>query len=244
MSRNGEAPAALGVSELCLVGVPASQLRPLAERLGRQLEIPCTTAEPRRLELLIADGVPRLFLLDLGSAAGGLARLASPDAADGSLGGSRVALVSVPLGMDVEPYLGYSDLVGVFREGTDPDRLASGVLAMLAGDLWFPREALHRHLERLRSAGPGDGAALEGANDGAAHECHERLQQLTPREREVLRTLGEGETNEGIARRLGLSVCTVKTHLQSLYRKLEVSNRVEAALLARRSRGAGEGDGA
>ncbi len=56
------------------------------------------------------------------------------------------------------------------------------------------------------------------------------LAQLTPRELEVLGMVAAGLTNGEIATRLGLSVHAVKFHLASIYRKLGVGNRTEAAV--------------
>jgi DNA-binding NarL/FixJ family response regulator len=51
---------------------------------------------------------------------------------------------------------------------------------------------------------------------------------LTPRELEVLGAIGEGLTNKAIARRLGISLHTVKFHVESLFRKLGARTRTEA----------------
>jgi DNA-binding NarL/FixJ family response regulator len=59
------------------------------------------------------------------------------------------------------------------------------------------------------------------------------LDQLTPREYEILTLLAAGENNARIARRLGLSEKTVRNQLSSVFSKLEVADRVQAALLAR-----------
>jgi DNA-binding CsgD family transcriptional regulator len=56
---------------------------------------------------------------------------------------------------------------------------------------------------------------------------------LTPRECEVLDLLASGRTNEELARVLGVSPNTVKTHLASLFAKLEVDRRVNAIEKAR-----------
>jgi two-component system nitrate/nitrite response regulator NarL len=55
---------------------------------------------------------------------------------------------------------------------------------------------------------------------------------LTPREIEMLEGLCLGQSNKVIASRLSISVPTVKFHMKSLYRKLEVKNRTQAALCA------------
>jgi DNA-binding CsgD family transcriptional regulator len=55
---------------------------------------------------------------------------------------------------------------------------------------------------------------------------------LTPRELEVLATLAEGLTNKAIARRLNISLHTVKFHVESLFRKLGARTRTEAVAKA------------
>ncbi len=55
-----------------------------------------------------------------------------------------------------------------------------------------------------------------------------RLHLLTLREREILSDIATGATTEEIARKRHNSVATIKSHLTSIYRKLEVRNRVEA----------------
>jgi DNA-binding NarL/FixJ family response regulator len=59
-----------------------------------------------------------------------------------------------------------------------------------------------------------------------------KLPQLSPREDEVLRLLATGETNRQIAKRLFVSDETIKSHVASIFRKLEVSDRTRAAILA------------
>ncbi|WP_338035818.1 response regulator transcription factor [Halochromatium roseum] len=57
---------------------------------------------------------------------------------------------------------------------------------------------------------------------------------LTDRQLEVLSLMAKGRSNKMIARELGLSAFTVKTHVASILRTLQVANRVEAALVASR----------
>jgi len=54
---------------------------------------------------------------------------------------------------------------------------------------------------------------------------------LSRREREVLLQLGSGLTNRQIAARLGISSNTVDKHVQQVLKKLQVRNRVQAAIL-------------
>jgi len=58
------------------------------------------------------------------------------------------------------------------------------------------------------------------------------LEKLTPRQREVIVMLGHGASNKDIAQSLDLVEATVKIHVQGILRKLNLSNRVQAGLLA------------
>jgi DNA-binding NarL/FixJ family response regulator len=56
---------------------------------------------------------------------------------------------------------------------------------------------------------------------------------LSSQEQKVLRLLAAGNSNAEIARELVVSVNTIRTQVQSIYRKLNVNNRVEASAVAR-----------
>ena len=62
----------------------------------------------------------------------------------------------------------------------------------------------------------------------------EDVQRLTNREREILCHIRKGLNNKLIARRLDISIHTVKCHIYNIFQKLNVSNRVEALLMAER----------
>ena len=69
------------------------------------------------------------------------------------------------------------------------------------------------------------------------------LSALTPREREIVRAVLDGSTNQAIARTLALREQTVKNYLSSIFDKLRVANRLELALYALDRRpAAGAGD--
>ncbi len=58
------------------------------------------------------------------------------------------------------------------------------------------------------------------------------IDNLTPREAEILGLLAEGQSNKVIARNLGISDGTVKLHVKAILRKLNIHSRVEAAVIA------------
>lgn len=56
----------------------------------------------------------------------------------------------------------------------------------------------------------------------------DHTQRLTPRERDILRLIADGHANKQIARTLGISINTVRTHLHNVFLKLGAANRAEA----------------
>ena len=63
-------------------------------------------------------------------------------------------------------------------------------------------------------------------------ETIENVGKLTQRELEILKMVSAGATNADIAEKLFVKEVTIKTHLNSIYKKLNVENRVQAVLLA------------
>jgi len=70
---------------------------------------------------------------------------------------------------------------------------------------------------------------------GYTGECPEEPIEpvtLTQREKEILKAIIDGQSNKEISNTLCISIETVKSHIKSIYQKLQVRNRVEAALIA------------
>jgi two-component system nitrate/nitrite response regulator NarL len=104
---------------------------------------------------------------------------------------------------------------GYLTKDTPVSRFISSMEAVAEGQVVLP----HRLISAGHRRGTSDGIALLVA-------------QLTTREREVLSLLVEGADGGTIARRLGISRNTVRTHVQSILTKLQVHSRLEAATMA------------
>ena len=103
--------------------------------------------------------------------------------------------------------------VGYLLKDAEPENVIEGLRAAARGESpLHPRAA--RQLLTARSSGP----SLE----------------LTPREREVLALVRKGLANKQIARRLAISERTVKAHLTSVFQRIGVVDRTQAALWAER----------
>ncbi|KAB1652733.1 response regulator transcription factor [Pseudoclavibacter chungangensis] len=132
---------------------------------------------------------------------------------------------------------------GILLKTVEPDVLIDAVRRVAAGDGVMAPEVTRRVLEHFvvapggRSGGIVDPAEAEARAD-ADRAPSFRLDDssvagLTPREREVLGVLGRGLSNAGIARTLGVTEATAKTHVSRILTKLGLVSRMQAAIAAR-----------
>jgi DNA-binding NarL/FixJ family response regulator len=106
--------------------------------------------------------------------------------------------------------------VGYLLKDADPEDVLDGVRTVSRGG-----SPLHPKVARELLTARGPVPAHEG--------------QLTPREAEVLGLVKAGLANKQIARRLGISERTVKAHLTSVFQRIGVADRTQAALWAERN---------
>jgi DNA-binding NarL/FixJ family response regulator len=110
---------------------------------------------------------------------------------------------------------------GFVLKASDPQHLLAGVRAVAAGGAYLSPEVALRVITGLRH---GRTPRWSTARD--------RIEVLSPREREVLALIGNGLSNAQIAQRLHLVEGTVKGYVSAVLDGLDVDNRVQAALIA------------
>lgn len=115
---------------------------------------------------------------------------------------------------------------GYCDRAVTPALLAKAVDAVLAGEIWIGRRLTSHLLDELAAAASAQQPASDAGSGSGL------LKQLTPRERDILDLLGSGASNKEISHTLGVTERTVKAHLTAVFRKLGISSRVQAALLA------------
>ncbi|HEV7494583.1 response regulator transcription factor [Baekduia sp.] len=121
------------------------------------------------------------------------------------------------------------DVIAVIRAGArgyvtktiSPTELVEAIRRVQEGDAVFSPRLAGFVLDAFSSGAAGGGAVP------AAGAADAELDQLTPREREVLRHIARGYLYKEIAQRLGISVKTVEAHVSAVLRKLQLSTRHE-----------------
>jgi NarL family two-component system response regulator LiaR len=108
---------------------------------------------------------------------------------------------------------GYFDL-------NDPSgQLPEAVRVIHRGEIWLPRDKMSSIMDRIISV--------------VGRDLKEKtLDQLTPTEFQVLKLIGQGKSNDEIAEILFISKNTVRSHIKSIYAKLDTHSRLQLALYA------------
>ena len=109
---------------------------------------------------------------------------------------------------------------GFLLKDTPPEQLVGGIRAVANGEALLAPTVTRRLIEEFARIGPGRPARPPA------------LDELTPRELEVLRLLARGLSNAEIAATLVVSDTTVKTHVTHVLSKLGLRDRVQAVVLA------------
>ncbi|HJV69285.1 response regulator transcription factor [Ideonella sp.] len=120
--------------------------------------------------------------------------------------------------------------MGFLPKRMTTEDLADALRLVMAGGIYVPTMTVNpmRDADEPPPA-PVAAHATGGAGNGDSLPSFEEL-GVTPRQADVLMLLLQGKSNKDIARRLGLSVETIKDHVQAVLRALGVSSRTQAVL--------------
>ena len=112
---------------------------------------------------------------------------------------------------------------GYLLKGTPADRIVEAIREVHAGGTVIQPNLARRLLQHFRI--PVGGEPARASHDPLPDPP---ARPLSERETEILQLIAKGISNSEAARALGISKATIRTHLEHIYQKLEVTNRVEA----------------
>ena len=129
-----------------------------------------------------------------------------------------------------------NDLAAALRNGAsgyllktmEGDALSAAIRGAMRGESVVAQEMTGKLVAAYRSAAGGSATPVATTPPAPAGP----LASLSPRELDILRGIASGASNKEIARTLSIAETTVKIHVQHILRKLDVSSRVHAAVLA------------
>jgi DNA-binding NarL/FixJ family response regulator len=184
--------------------------------LGDSVEVVGEASEVEAAIEMIGERLPDVVLLDVHMpGGGGRAVLEAVLAGDATSDDKPVRFLALSVSDAPE------DVIAVVRAGArgyvtktiEPDALADAIRRVAGGDAVFsPRLA---------------GFVLDAFSGETNPPGDPEMDQLTAREREVLRLIARGYAYKQVARRLSISVKTVETHVSAVLRKLQLSSRYE-----------------
>ncbi|HYF16776.1 MAG TPA: response regulator transcription factor [Ramlibacter sp.] len=135
---------------------------------------------------------------------------------------SRIVVVSAEKSAGLVRAAVEAGAAGFIPKESSPEVLEQALQKIAAGGIYLPSALLASGGESQRPAGAGP-RTLDAAFPG-----------LTPRQIDVLAAVLKGVSNKVIARQLGISDATVKSHLSVIFRELSVQSRTEAVYVAAR----------
>ena len=133
-----------------------------------------------------------------------------------------------------------NDLAAALRGGAagyllktmEGDDLTAAIQRAMQGNNVVAPEMMSKLVAAYRGAASGTAAEAPLPLENPASSAGALMASLSPRERDILRGIVRGASNKEIARDHGIAETTVKIHVQHVLRKLEVSSRVHAAVIA------------
>lgn len=115
---------------------------------------------------------------------------------------------------------------GYLLKTIEGDALSAGIRRAMRGESVIAEEMTGKLVAAYREAAAPPAAASVPVPPVS------KLNALSPREQEILHGIARGQSNKEIGRALGIAETTVKIHVQHILRKLDVSSRVHAAVMA------------
>jgi LuxR family transcriptional regulator, positive regulator of biofilm formation len=129
----------------------------------------------------------------------------------------KLLLFNVEKSASFESAAMHAGISGFIYEDESFDKLPKAIEVVLNGELWLSRSFMSRWIHSMKTNG----------------HLPSSQNHLTPKEVEILNLIAAGASNKDISEKLFISCNTAKSHVYNIFKKINVSNRVQASLWAR-----------
>jgi two-component system nitrate/nitrite response regulator NarL len=141
----------------------------------------------------------------------------------------RIAVVADRYRLDELVCAFRAGVTGYFVDAMDCDVFIKSIELVMMGEAVFPPAFLSLALQADSAA--SDDVEPRRDSEATIDASADRIaQQLSAREKSIMRCLIEGDSNKCIARKIDLAEATVKVHIKAILRKVRVQNRTQAAI--------------
>ena len=211
--------------QILLIGAENLSNQMLIYSIERQLGIQCSifpqsgelfSGQNRNdLTLSISSGYSMLFLFDCHGKS--IEEVLNEISANPFISTQLIALYNLETYSEAEAKSLTKQVRGFFYVDDTMEIFLKGIKALFQGEVWISRQILLSYV-------------MKTVTDGPRH--HRPQIELTEREQQILSLVSIGTNNEEISDKLCISINTVKTHMYNIFKKIQVTNRLQAALWA------------
>lgn len=203
-------------NSIIIIGPNQSHIQALCIMLASALDADCTCQNNLPHDALLDSPANenRIYLIDC--MGGNLDRIQKQIHGQVHTSSSNPKIVLFNTASDFYPNLKIrqNDVWGIFFLNDSKSFFLQGMRAILKGSRWVDRSPLPAPV------------VPPLMTDSVSQDL---IETLSPREKQILQFVADGLSNSGIANELDISMNTVKTHIYHIYKKLSVSNRLQAA---------------
>jgi LuxR family transcriptional regulator, positive regulator of biofilm formation len=210
-----ENPAPLTEKQIYILGPRSMQNELLANFLAQRTGAKCVMG--RNMEEPLSNG-PNSSVI-LWDCQGKTSRSVLSEIQIYPLENHLVLLINLSQGGVIEKDAVEKGVRGFLYENENFDKLPKAIQAVCNGELWLSREFMSKWILSTKK-----GVRNKSEQNG-----------LTSKEAQILHLIAEGASNKDIAVRLTITPNTAKTHVYNIFKKINVRNRLQAALWAKKT---------
>jgi len=145
---------------------------------------------------------------------------------------ARILMLTVSENEDDLSAAMYAGADGYLLKTVESDQLCDSIVKVMGGECVISPDMMTKFVAVFRAKAAAPEAPVDVGSVDTLSTDSAALSSLSGREREILRLIAQGDSNKVIARELDIAETTVKVHVQHIFRKLNLSSRVQVAVYA------------